>query len=776
MPSRLERTLAILITGKDVSATKTIRGVNRELGQLTKAGSKAAGNLSRNLQRGAVIAGGAAVGAIGYAVKAAMDWESAFAGVKKTVDEVDLKKAGMSFESLAADFRKMSTVMPIAAVDIAAIGEEAGALGVKAHDITAFTKTVALLSVTTNLSSEVAAAEMGKLGTILGLTGKQYEEFGDTLVNLGNQGASTESEIVDVTKRWAGQGKQAGLTTNQILALASTITSLGAEPEAGGSSLSRIFSNMGTNIALADKKGQAFAKVTAGVFDDIEKLDKAGKGSHALGIFDKQGDAELDRLQKSVNAGGALPEFLKFLTELGKLDRLDAAKALKGAGITSVRDRNAILLMAQNVGEVTRQLAIAEKSAGALGAEAAKRFETTASKVQTLRNNIHDAAITIGTELLPLVGELAGEATTWIQGHQPEIKQFGKDLAVGIRDAVTWAQKLDWNSIAAALQAGAAGAKAIAAVFMALPPDVKAILAGGFAVNKLTGGLMTDLGKIAFDVFAGRGSSPANPLWVQSIGGAGAAGAAGGAAVGGIGRVASLATKVFLVGAAIGVFSELKGILDEQSARNREQTVDLTSKTTGFTEGAPKASLERSLAGIEAYERRLNSGLGPEQLAFQLNIDGVRTALEEQKALLRAAIANRGPGWQPPPSTAFGGPSLGERDDARAAALAGVRDRQAAGGRGGGELAVIATHQRNVIREQESARREAAANATAMIRAATNDASRIVSAILNLRIPAPAVNVNVTAVAMQRARVTANRTGPKNGSRYQGGGPTEFDL
>ncbi|WP_105179561.1 phage tail tape measure protein, partial [Streptococcus suis] len=72
----------------------------------------------------------------GYAVKAAAQYESAFAGVKKTVDET----ATTSYEKLSNSIRQMSKELPASAVEIANVAEVAGQLGIKADNITDFTK------------------------------------------------------------------------------------------------------------------------------------------------------------------------------------------------------------------------------------------------------------------------------------------------------------------------------------------------------------------------------------------------------------------------------------------------------------------------------------------------------------------------------------------------------------------------------------------------------------------------------------------------------------
>src|SRR3990172_619793 len=184
----------------------SLRGLSGAAGQV----GRGVGKVGAGLIRVGAIAGTVVAGGLIASAKAAIDFEDAFAGARKTVDEADLAKAGLTFDDLARSFRDMATEIPIAATEFARIGETAGALGIAAGDIDDFTRTVALMGVTTNLTTEAAAEGMGKLGTILGLTGNQFGQLADSIVALRNKSASTEVEIVEMSKRFAAAGRQAG--------------------------------------------------------------------------------------------------------------------------------------------------------------------------------------------------------------------------------------------------------------------------------------------------------------------------------------------------------------------------------------------------------------------------------------------------------------------------------------------------------------------------------------------------------------------------------------
>lgn len=504
-----------------------------------QAGVSRAGRGVGQLAGGLVRVGAVGVAAVGGGLtavaKAAIDFEDAFAGVKKTVDETQLAAAGLTFDDLARSFRDMATEMPIAATELARIGETAGALGIRAQDIDEFTRTVALLGVTTNLTSDEAAESLGKVGTILGLTGQQFEDFADTLVNLGNQGASTESEIIEITKRFAAAGKQAGLSTDEILALASATASLGIEPEAAGGALSRIFANMAADIALATDSGKAFAKIT--------------------------GDS-LGELQNRINKGEALPILLETLQGISKLSRTEAASVLQALGITNVRDRDAILKLSQNLGFVNEQLDIAKDSTGALGEESRKRFDTIASKIAVFKNGLIEAGITIGEGFLPALGRATDKLSAFLKQDQNRaaLRQLGEDIGKFI-DGINWEDVLSGaKSLVGVLKEAGSIAAVVVGALAKLPKEVLALGTVAIGANALSGGLLGagvgniagGLGEALAKSLASRipifGKAFVQPVFVTNmgVGGLGGGGTpAVGAATGGAG----------LVGTAVGVLS-----------------------------------------------------------------------------------------------------------------------------------------------------------------------------------------------------------------------------
>lgn len=172
---------------------------------------------------------------VGAVVKSAMSWESAFAGVKKTNDEVVDSNGNVvySYADLESGLRNLTSQLPASHEEIAGVAEAAGQLGIKSQDVVSFTKTMIDMGESTNLSAEDAATAIAKIANITGLTSDEYQRFGSSVVALGNNFATTEQDIVSMANRLAASGTLAGLTNQEILGLATAMSSVGIEAEAG---------------------------------------------------------------------------------------------------------------------------------------------------------------------------------------------------------------------------------------------------------------------------------------------------------------------------------------------------------------------------------------------------------------------------------------------------------------------------------------------------------------------------------------------------------------
>lgn len=322
----------------------------------------------------------ASVAVLGVSAKAAIDFEDSFAGIRKTVDATEA-----DFKKLEGGMRDLAKQIPINVNELNQIGEAAGALGIQREHILGFTKTMAELGVTTNLTSLQAADSFARIANIMGVAQDQFDEMGSVVVALGNAGASTESEIVAMSLRIAGAGKVIGLSVGEVLGLSSALSSVGLEAEAGGSAMSRLMVNIASAVGKGGAELDRFARV-AGV--SASEFARMWKDDAALAI-------------------------ITFVEGLGRMqdEGKDLFAVLESLGITEVRLRDATLRSA-GAGKLMReQLELQSKAWGennALQKEAEKRFETTKSQIILLGNKLQDVGITIGQAVLPPLIALFG--------------------------------------------------------------------------------------------------------------------------------------------------------------------------------------------------------------------------------------------------------------------------------------------------------------------------------------------------------------------------------
>lgn len=348
----------------------------------------------------------AKVGAIALAataalsVKAASDFESSFAGVRKTVDATEKE-----FKSFEKQLRTLAKTIPINVNELNRIAEAAGQLGIEKKNIIGFTETMAKLGVTTNLTSEEAATGMARFANITQLPQEQIANLGSVLVDLGNNLATTEKEILDMGLRLAGAGVQIGLTEEQTLGLAGALSSVGIRAESGGTAFSRVMADMASAAATGGDAMAGFAEVAGQSATDFTKSFQETP-AQAINDFIKG-------LARIKTEGG---------NTFGVLDELD---------LGSIRVRDALLRTAGAGDLVADSIKLAGEAFEentALTEEAEKRFETFESQMIIFKNLLQDVAITIGSVLLPVLINMVEFIT-------PIVTKFG-ELAEKVKAAI----------------------------------------------------------------------------------------------------------------------------------------------------------------------------------------------------------------------------------------------------------------------------------------------------------------------------------------------------
>lgn len=340
--------------------------LDRDITYIIKVRDEASKNLSA-IAKGS-IAATAALASITLITKQAIAFESSFAGIRKTVDAT-----AEEFEQLERNIRRIAKESPVATNELNAIGEMAGQLGVSGVDnLTKFIDTVSKIAVTTNLTEDSAATSFARIANITQEPIENIDRMASSVVALGNNFATTESEVVDFATRIAGAGKIAGLTNDQIFGISAAFSSVGIAAEAGGTAVQKVL------------------------------LDLNSQGKRGIDSF---------------------TGFVDRLSDAGT----EASSVLENLGFSDVRLQRAFLSVAGAGGimeDAIRKSSEAFAQNTALADEAAKRFATTESQINILKNRVIDLAITVGDLLLPILVQIVDKVApvveafgAWIERH-----------------------------------------------------------------------------------------------------------------------------------------------------------------------------------------------------------------------------------------------------------------------------------------------------------------------------------------------------------------------
>ena len=391
-------------------------------------------------------------------VQASMDFESAITGVAKTTDLTDEELADMS-DAIKA----MSTEIPASTTEIAAVAEAAGQLGIQKDALLDFTRVMTMLGTATNMTAEDAATALARFANITGMSADNYDRLGAVIVDLGNNFATTESEITQMGTRLASGGKLAGLTEPQIMALAAAMSSVGIEAEAGGTAMTQTLNAIEKAVATGEDSLQSFADVAGMSADSFAEM-------------------------WNTDALGALTAFIR---GLGNLDEQgeSAVLVLEDLGLTGIRQSNmlkSLALAADQMDSAVQTANTAWDENIALTNEANKRYATTQSKLDMMQNAYNNLKVAVGDAFTPALRD-AYDAGTDVLNVLGEFVQENPALVKGV---ATFTGVVGGATVA--LTAYAAISKVIKALDMAtmFGGAVGPIMLGVTAVAALTAGIV----------------------------------------------------------------------------------------------------------------------------------------------------------------------------------------------------------------------------------------------------------------------------------------------
>ncbi|WP_166359282.1 phage tail tape measure protein [Pseudomonas akapageensis] len=356
--------LKALITGVDKLSPK-LAGIRKNISSFQK-GLEKTGLGKIGFQD--LVTGGALAAPFVVGVKAAIDFESQMADVKKVVDF----DTPQQFKQMGDDIGRMSERLPMAAGDIAKIVAAGGQSGIARDELLGFAEAAVKMGVAFDQTAEESGDMMAKWRAAFKMTQPEVGALADQVNYLGNTGAKA-STVASIVTSVGSLGSVAGLAAGQVAAMAATLDKVGVAQDVAGTGLQNFMLTLTAGSAATKQQQQAFKSL---------RLDSANL---AKGM---QKDAQ-----------GTI------LTVLTAISKVDPSK--QAAVMTQLFGRESIKPISQLLTSLdilkANFTAVGDSTiyGGSMQKEYASRAATTANNLQLLRNTIEGVARALGEALLP---------------------------------------------------------------------------------------------------------------------------------------------------------------------------------------------------------------------------------------------------------------------------------------------------------------------------------------------------------------------------------------
>jgi len=333
----------------------------------------------------ALAAGGVA------SAKFAIDFEDSFAGVKKTVDATpeQLAKIKQGIIDLSTTGIDGRGAIPQTTTELNELAAAGGQLGISQENIIDFTEVMAQMGSATNLVGEEGAATLARFQNVMGVGQNEIRNIGSAIVDLGNHSATTESEIAEMALRMGKYGSSVRMSAADVLGYSAALSSLGIEAQMGGSAIGRTWLSIETAVASGGEGLTKFAKYSGKSAEEFKK-------------------------QWNTDSSGAFNGLLKGLQSAENL-----TVALDDLGINNTQDIQAMMALVNGYDLVTESVNrsnTAYQENTALQEEFNAKNETTASKLANTKNNIIEAARSIGETMLPSIQDASTKLSDFAKG------------------------------------------------------------------------------------------------------------------------------------------------------------------------------------------------------------------------------------------------------------------------------------------------------------------------------------------------------------------------
>lgn len=379
----------IHLTTMELNKQKEALGKHEEAQKKYEKMQARMGKANEMAKKGLMIAGAGAA-SLAVPVKIAIDYESAMADVAKVVDGLkdEAGKITPAYTAMSNQIVEMTTRLPMAAKDIAAIVAAGAQSGIAKNELIGFAESAVKMGVAFDITADQAGQSMAEMRAAFRMSQPEVVALADKINLLGNSNVLNSPKILEVVQRIGTLGEVGGLASGSIAAMAASLKAV--EPDVAATGIK--------NMILALTKGES-----------------ATKGQSAA--FKKLG---LDSVQVSkdmqTNAEKTIFKIIEGIKGLEKYEQVAITNELFGSEALPIITQYTtdLALLKKNLDAVSDS----SKYAGSMEAEYASRAATTANNIKLAQNSMAAMGITIGNVLLPGVNSMIGSFNTVMSAVQ----------------------------------------------------------------------------------------------------------------------------------------------------------------------------------------------------------------------------------------------------------------------------------------------------------------------------------------------------------------------
>jgi hypothetical protein len=478
-------------------------------------------------------------------------------------------------------------------------------------------------------------SELGKMDKL----GKHLRTTGDNLKTIGVVGAGVAIAGLAASVKEASDLNEQVNKTKVVFKDASTEVLAFSKTTAQGLGLAQsealeaagAFGNMFHTVGLADDKSADMSQTMVTLAADMAS-------------FNNEDPSEmLDRLRSGLS-GEAEP-----LRRFGVL--LSEARVKQEAVNMGLTNGKRALTEQE---KVQARYSLILKDTAVQQGDFARTSDSLANVQRRLKASLRDTGAVIGTALLPQVTKVALRINDLVAAKQPEIEALAAELPAVFDEAIKFAEDIPWDTIKDTFIFMGQGAKAALTMFNSLPSWLKTAVITGWGLNKLTGGLVTDLASGLIKGVLGMNAGVVNIKAGVVNGGGGLGGPMGGGKGGGrFGRLGGVG-GLLMGGLATGLTLEAFGLQQQISAQSSEQGRTAHENLTNMLANNP------TMEGMLSALRATNDGINSIQ-ANPLNVFVQGSALDELKAM-RGELGKAVTARQAPANAAANQASIAARE------------------------------------------------------------------------------------------------------------------